>query len=148
MHTSQRLTITCRRSGLLSLVGLTCLISAGCGGSSDGPALYHVTGTVTFAGEPVKSGRIQFRADEGAGTAYSAEITDGEYELEAVPGKMKVEIIASREVPGKMGEAASPDEKPVPVMEMFIPEKYNTKSTLVAEVTEGKNTIPFSLDKQ
>jgi len=149
MRTSYYFTVVSRRSVLFPLLGLVGLISAGCGGGSgDAPALYNVEGTVTFAGEPVETGRIQFRADEGAGTAYSAEITNGKYKLETVPGKMKIEITASRAVPGKMGEAASPDEQPQPVMEMYIPAKYNTASTLTAEVTKGDNTIPFQLEKQ
>lgn len=59
---------------------------------------------------------------------------------------MTVEITASKEVPGKMSEAASPDEKPQPMHEMYIPAKYNQKTTLTAKVTaDGENKFPFDL---
>ncbi|MBD3675260.1 MAG: hypothetical protein HUJ26_17230 [Planctomycetaceae bacterium] len=126
---------------------LICLITVGCGGSGgDGPELFPVTGTVTFDGEPVSEGRILFRADGGAGKGYAGEIKEGTYTVETVAGDMTVEIVASREVPGKFGEAASPDEEPPPLMEMYIPEKYNTKTTLTATVSDGENTIPFELE--
>jgi hypothetical protein len=126
---------------------LICLSTLGCGGGApDGPELFPVTGTVTFDGEPISEGRILFRADGGTGKGYGGDIKDGTYTLETVSGSMKVEITASRIVPGKFGEAASPDEDPPPLSEMYIPEIYNTKSTLTAEVKEdGENTIPFDL---
>ncbi|MDB4637479.1 MAG: hypothetical protein P8M30_16530 [Planctomycetaceae bacterium] len=124
-----------------------CLASIGCGGSSDkGPELFPATGTVTFDGEPISEGRILFRADGGAGNAYTSVIKDGKYEIELVSGEMKVEIIASRIVPGEFGEAASPDEEAPPLSEMYIPEIFNTKSTLTADIkADGENTIPFDL---
>jgi hypothetical protein len=126
---------------------LVCLSTLGCGGGApDGPELFPVTGTVTFDGEPINEGSILFRADGGTGKGYAGEIKDGSYTLETVTGEMKVEITASRAVPGKFGEAASPDEEPPPLMEMYIPAQYNTKSTLTAEVkADGDNTIPFEL---
>lgn len=126
----------------------SCLMAIGCGGpGGDAPELFPVTGTVTFDGKPISEGSILFRADGGTGAGYAAEIKDGNYEIETVPGEMKVEITASRIVPGKFGEAASPDEEPPPLSEMYIPEKYNTKSTLTAEVkADGENTIPFKLE--
>ena len=128
------------------LACLICLVSLGCGSGEDGPELYPVTGTVTFDGEPVSEGRILFRADEGTGKGYGGVIKDGTYTLEAVDGEMTVEILASRAVPGKFGEAASPDEEPPPLMEMYVPEQYNTKTTLTATVKpDGENTIPFQL---
>ncbi|MCA9070876.1 MAG: hypothetical protein KDA84_18230, partial [Planctomycetaceae bacterium] len=70
-------------------------------------------------------------------------IVDGKYELETEAGAMKVEITASRPVPGKMEPGPSPDEPAVPVMEMYIPRKYNSQTTLTATVDpEGENTIP------
>lgn len=126
---------------------LIALTTLGCGGDAgDGPTMIPVTGTVSFDGEPISEGRILFRADAGAGKGYSAEIKEGEYELECEAGEMKVEILASRAVPGKFGEAASPDEEPPPLMEMYIPAKYNTKTTLTATVSaDGDNAIPFEL---
>jgi hypothetical protein len=49
-----------------------------------------------------------------------------------------------REVPGKMDESNPGD--PVPLMEMYIPAKYNTETTLTTEVTEsGAEPSDFAL---
>jgi hypothetical protein len=127
---------------------LASLLSAGCGGATEGPALYPVTGTVTLNGEPIEEGRIQFREQEGDRRAFSGQIVDGEYSLEAEPGSMDVQIYASRIVPGKF-DTSNPDDDPQPVGEMYIPEKYNSRTTLTAEVSaSGDNNIPFELTSE
>lgn len=128
---------------ILTGVALTTLF-VGCGGGETGPKTYHVTGKVTFDGEPVETGRIQFRS-AGAGKAFSGEIKNGEYSLDAEAGEMTVSIEASRIIPGKF-DTSNPDEDPQPVGEMYIPEKYNSRTELSASVKEGgDNTIPFDL---
>lgn len=121
-------------------------LAAGCSGGNEGPSLAAVAGTVQYDGAPIEEGRITFRADAGAGRAYSTDIKNGAFSLEVEPGKAKVEVIASRVIPGKFGEAASPDKEPPPLSEMYIPAKYNTETTLEAEVTTGENNIPFNLE--
>ena len=125
------------------------LVFTGCGGDTGGPVLHTVSGTVSFDGEPVQDGRILFRSKDADGKAYSAPITNGEYEVQAVAGSMTVEITASRIVPGKFGEAASPDEPAPPLSEMYIPEQFNSKTTLTAEIDAGgDNTVPFDLSSK
>lgn len=121
------------------------VVLVGCGGGPEGPELFPVSGTVTFDGSPVDDGRILFRRAEGDQKAYSAEIKAGKYSLECEAGKVKVEITASRLIPGKF-DTSNPDDEPQPVGEMYIPAKYNSESTLEAEVkSAGENTIPFDL---
>ncbi len=123
---------------------LASLTLAGCGGGETGPKMHTVNGTVTFDGNPVEKGRIQFRSIDG-GKAYSSEIVEGKYSLQAEAGEVKVEIVASRNIPGKF-DNSNPDEEPQPVGEMYIPAKYNTKSELTATIKEdGENSIPFDL---
>jgi len=131
----------------LSLLLLVFGVSVGCsGGKDDGPATYPVSGTVTFDGTPVESGRIQFRSSDDKGKAYSTEIKAGSFKFKTEAGEMKVEITASREVPGKFGETASPDEEPQPLYEMYIPEIYNQESTLKETVkADGENEFTFEL---
>lgn len=121
---------------------LASICVAGCSSGGDGLALYPVTGTVTFDNEPVAEGRVLFRKKEGDRKAFSAEIKEGKYEVEAEPGKMTVEVIASRVVPGKFDTS---NGTPEPVGEMYIPERYNSKTTLEAEVKPDDNEIPFAL---
>jgi hypothetical protein len=134
----------------LAATALCSFSAAGCGGGGEpGPALYTVKGTVTFDNDPIEKGRIQFRQAEGTGRAYSAEITNGNYELQTEAGKMSVEVTASRIVPGKFSEPASPDEEPEPLGEMYIPAKYNTETTLEVEVKpSGDNEIPIPLTSE
>ena len=114
----------------------------GCGGP-DGPVQVPVTGEVTLDGKPLEEGRILMRKVEGDGEAFSGEIRGGAYSLQAEPGKMSVEITASRIIPGKFDKA---NGTPEPVGEMYIPKKYNANTTLSAEVTpDGENQIPFVL---
>lgn len=125
-------------------MGATALTSlTGCSSSSSGPKTYPVSGKVTFAGEPVERGTILFRALAGDGRGYSGEIAAGAYEVPVEAGEMRVEITASRAVPGKFTEA-NPGERE-PVYEMFVPKKYNADSTLRATVAPGARSFAFDL---
>ena len=131
-----------RAHGFTTLFALlTAATILGCGPA--GLNTRPVSGKVTFDGQPIAEGRIQFRAVEGDQRAFSGEIKNGQYTLQALAGKMKVEIIASRPVPGKFDES-NPGEK-VPVGEMYIPARYNSQTELTAEVTTGKNQFDFAL---
>ncbi|MEZ6129841.1 MAG: hypothetical protein R3C59_14255 [Planctomycetaceae bacterium] len=130
------------RALLFCCVGIVAVATTGCGES--GPATYPVTGTVTFDGAPVEEGRITFRPVSGA-KAFAAEIKNGEYSFEGEPGKMAVEVTASRIIPGKFDDS-NPDDEPQPVGEMYIPEQYNAKTTLEAEIqASGENKFNFDL---
>ena len=120
-----------------SLLFVLLLVSFGC---DSGPRLYEITGKVTFDGTPVAKGDITLRPEKTSTAPQGATIKDGSFQMKANEGKYKVEIISTRVVPGKkgpMGEDA---------IEEFIPEKYNTKTTLGAEVkSSGKNELIFEL---
>ena len=127
-----------------ALIVCISLIAVGCGGDK-GVRQYAISGIVKFEGVPIKEGRITFRkADGSAGQSFSAPITDGDYDLKAEPGAMIVEITASRLIPGKFDKS---NGTPEPVGEMYIPKKYNSATTLKAEVEAKSNTIPFVLTK-
>jgi hypothetical protein len=114
------------------------LTAAGCGGTGQ----QTVTGKVTFDGKPLEEGRITFRQVDGEKRAYSAPITNGSYTIQCDPGKMAVEIIASRLIPGKFDTSNGTKE---PVGEMYIPAMYNSATTLTADVSSSNRNIPFEL---
>ena len=122
--------------------GFACLVLLlGCGPS--GPETYIATGSVTFDGEPVTEGEIIFRAADGATGSWETRIIDGSYTLETSPGTKRVEITARRQVEGTPAAASG---EPAMSFESYIPEKYNDKSELTAEVTpSGPNTFDFTL---
>jgi hypothetical protein len=111
---------------------------AGCGG---GEKTYKVSGTVTFDGKPVESGTISFESAAGGAGVASSGITGGKYELQSKAGKKKVQITASRPLPGK-------EKEPTPPMESYIPVKYNTMTELTKEVSaSAENRFDFDLKK-
>lgn len=115
---------------------------AGCGGGSKGPVTYSVSGTVTFDGEPVKKGDIKFVPEEPGAAPDAGSIVDGKYSLSAKGGKKKVQITASRDVPGKTTKGAMGED--IAVKEEFIPARYNSQTELTADVT-GAKTFDFKL---
>ena len=135
----------CMRSQVCNVVvaALLCVGVSGCSSSSDG--LEPVEGTVTFDGEPIKEGRIQFRGTTDS-RAFSAPIVDGKYSTELPEGASSVEITASRPVPGKFDES-NPGER-VPVGEMYIPAKYNSQTELTADIASGPNAVDFALTSE
>jgi hypothetical protein len=82
--------VVCRPA--IGLVLLASLVVGGCQQSST------VEGTVTYNGEPVKSGSIAFQPAGGGGSGFGAEIVDGKYVVKnAQPGKHTVLIRGVRE---------------------------------------------------
>jgi hypothetical protein len=119
---------------------------AGCGGVDDAPQTVTVNGTVTFDGKPLPTGEIIFRPTEGNGRVDAAAIKDGKYSLECTLGGRVVTITALREVPGVVAQELETGEAGGEV-EQYIPEAYNDRTTLTADVSEsGDNTFDFPLE--
>ena len=84
------------RVGFFSAVGLLCLSAIGCGD----PNLGSVSGSVTYEGQPIEKGSINFLPVDGKGASAGGEIVAGKYEVaEVPPGQKIVEVIAVRDVP-------------------------------------------------
>ena len=129
---------------LLLILGLP-LLSAGCNG--DPHQRQAVSGTVTFKGQPLKTGSIEFSPSDGQATGVSVTITNGEYKLEKnqglSPGNYKVKINApdkdNLDVRGPQEDRGSPPKEK-------IPPRYNERTTLGAVVKKGEpNVFPFDL---
>jgi hypothetical protein len=119
-----------RRIGMIT--ALLVFGMSGCAKDS-GPTYYPVSGQVTFEGEPITEGSIIFTpADEPDLPAVGGVITDGQYTLKAYAGTFKVQIFANREDPSKT--IATPGGEDIPGSEQYIPEQYNTKTELTADV--------------
>lgn len=124
---------------VLCVAAASMLLLVGCG--SSGPETYTVSGTVTFDGAPVAEGDISFWDPDRQVGACGGKIVDGSYSFESSPGKKNVDITAYRAIPGKMDTTSNPGEE-TPMMEMYIPEMYNTPAsvrptTLSAEVVDA-----------
>ena len=120
-------------------LGLTLLIVTGCGGSWDSriPKRYIVTGKVTLDGKPLEKASIIFSsaADAQLGISASGEVVNGQYKIIATPGTKAVKISNISEVKKN-------------VFKNLIPPKYNSKTSLEAEISEENNEFDFELKSQ
>jgi hypothetical protein len=135
-------------SDLASLVGrlrsaapLLCIAAlAGCG--PGGPKTVPISGSVSFAGQPVAEGEIAFRSADGATASWAGPIVAGRFAIRSTVGPKRVEIIAVRPRSGAKAKASG---EGVP-NEMYIPARYNLESELEADVTAaGPNEFDFQL---
>ena len=123
---------------LAALTGLL-LPAGGCGPSTE--PTYPVSGKVFFDAQPLPEGDILFVPVSGSYGPEPGKIQQGRFEFRARAGRKRVEIRASRIIPGgakgAMGE---------PVAEDYLPECYNNETTLTREVTaDGENQFEFKL---
>lgn len=116
------------------------LMLLGCG-SSDGKV--NVSGEVKFAGKSVKQGAITFTPIDGKTSTEGGVITDGNYKARVPQGKSRVAIVGSR-VTGKKKLYDSPNSPEQDITEQYLPDKYNTKTELEADLQTNK-TLDFDL---
>ena len=128
-----------RAASAAALVGAAVLLVAGCG-SADQPI--DVSGKVTFKGEPVTEGSVQFIDDR---TGRGAEVDlgpDGTYKASLFAGEYKVVVTPPYIVDESQG-LPNPYYKKV----KNIPAKYHSTETsgLTAQVASDKATHDFNL---
>jgi len=119
-----------------------------CGGGDSGPTIAPVQGKVTLDGKPVPDALVVFKPEQGRPASAMTD-TNGDYSLVysqsskgAALGKYRVEITTGREASFAEGVETSPAVKET------IPEKYNSKTELTAEITAGKNVANFELQSK
>jgi hypothetical protein len=132
------------RQSVLSVLA-TCLIFviAGCEKKSS-PSVY---GKVTLDGQSVTEGSIAFYPQDTRGPKAAAAIENGAYSLspndKLIPGKYRVEI-SWRKPTGKKMPSADPGIT-IDETHEAIPTKYNTDSTLIADIQSGDAQKDFAL---
>ena len=103
---------------------------------------------VTYQGAPVATGKIEFLSPDGISTVANAEIRNGQYKIPAVaalgPGQYRVSIVSML----LRSDFDEPGERPAEMPEVVdIPEKYNTRTELKADVGEApQQTLNFNLE--
>ncbi|WP_166827168.1 hypothetical protein [Thalassoroseus pseudoceratinae] len=122
---------------------LCALVMMGCGGGTEGPETFTVSGTASYNGEPLSSGDIVFRPASGEGQSWAGKIENGKFSFDSTAGDKRVEITAYQEAPAPTqyadsGEGASQVQ--------YIPAEFNSNSTLTETVSDsGDNTFTFDL---
>jgi hypothetical protein len=144
--------------GFLGLIAGTGFVSFGCAGATDDLPRQAVSGTVTFDGQPLAAGRIQFEPDSAeAKTTAGGEITDGRFAIPRgegpTPGDYRIMITSSvARTPGADKSPGAEAAKGVGKIQApaiaLIPKHYNSQTTLKEKVEAGKsNTFEFTLKK-
>lgn len=137
-----------QRFALTGFCLFSLLVFAGCGGQAvDGR--YPISGTVTFKGQPLEKGTIEFSTSDRS-QLTGATIEKGKYSVPAEqglkPGKYTVKISSTDD-----GAAGGPPPPPGPentnqVAKELIPEDYNLNSKITADVTDGgANKFDFDI---
>ena len=146
---NKQLSSVCSRYRLVPglLVAVAALLLPGC---EKGANRVSLEGAVSVNGKPIENGAINLvPIIPTAGPSAGAEIVAGRYSITApkgpVPGKYRVEIVATRKTGKQVPDMLLPG-KTVEGIEQYIPDKYNVKSRIEAELREGENRgVDFDL---
>ena len=137
-------------NAMKSLAAALVVAMLGCDGRRE-PAyaalgLVEVTGTVKLDGEPLGGVMVEFENPEDKTLSFAKTNAAGGYKLMfnseksgCMPGKKVVRVKPYRE----------PDADPVDLpIDSKIPDKYNRKSELTAEVDASHRTFDFDLQSK
>ena len=127
----------------LATIGLVALASLmGCGGNSN---LGSVSGKVTLEGQPVPDALVKFTPVKGGSPSNARTNSSGEYTLTYTDTEDGAEI-GEHTVSISTYRAANPEaDPPTTLVPEKVPAKYNSQTTLKADVKSGSNTIDFPL---
>jgi hypothetical protein len=126
----------------VSIVAFTAVVLAiGCESKLTAPPTAEVSGTVTLDGKPLADGDVMFANPAGGFPPDVLAVKNGAFKGMAKTGKAKVEIRAYRPATKKPTTAES-----VAGPENYLPARFNTASTLTAEITAtGLNPATFEV---
>ncbi|MSR31746.1 MAG: hypothetical protein EXR99_09600 [Gemmataceae bacterium] len=122
---------------------------SGCGGPTP-EKMYKISGSVSLDGKPLASGEITFEDSVGKAPA-TCTINNGQFEGTSSGGKKKVLVSSFKEEEMKLpkGVKTGPGQEAGAKSKVnFLPEKYNTATTLSAEVKQDGDKFEFKLDSK
>jgi hypothetical protein len=129
----------------LAGLGIAAFLS-GCG-TAAGPSKGHVTGTVTLDGQALEKGTILFSSADHTAPNAAATIQHGVYSAEVYAGKMEVQISALQVV-GQRKLYDTADSPSRDITEERLPARYNSQSTLTADIKSGEQKLDFPLQSK
>lgn len=121
---------------IFAFVLLGCL---GCGGQGS-----TVSGTVTYNGQPVEKGHINFIPADGKGTPVGGDIKNGQYSVKGVaPGKNRVEVSSyTTAATDSMGDATKDKKAKLPADAIAPNDEGNGKTH---EIGSGSTELDLKL---
>jgi hypothetical protein len=135
-----------RSAGVYTLF-LSSICLLGCGSPREaGDAT--VQGKITFDGEPLARGLIQFRPDGAGGSIASIEIKDGEYHGRAFTGLRRVVLTAPKVIEKRKKYEDEENSPEVEVTVELLPLRYNRMSIVNVDIKPGTNEFDFALTSQ
>ena len=131
-------------------LAMAAVMTTGCGGgSTDGLPRQAVSGEVKLDGQPLADGMITFIPAGIEGPPVGAPIEAGAFSVPTrdgpIPGSHRVEVYR-RKPTGRTTQ--DPSDPTMPIEEQYetIPDRYNVKSELKADVVAGgDNSFMFDL---
>jgi hypothetical protein len=129
------------------LVTLGVVLTLTACGSKNAPV--RVWGDVTFDGEKVETGTIEFNPIDGTkGPQTGRTIEAGRYDVPAGVGPLAggtylVRITATAKTGKTTPNPAAPAGPPVELLKMYIPAEYNAKSTLKVTISPQASANKF-----
>jgi hypothetical protein len=135
---------------LMCVAALATILISGCRGSE----LRRVWGKVTFDGESIQEGTIEFSPVDGThGPSAGGAIRDGTYEVPKEHGLLangtyKVAIIAMKKTGRAAPEFADQNGAALPEYANYIPSQFNSATKLKVSIAEDEsNEFIFHLSK-
>jgi len=113
----------------------------GCGQKNN---LHPVSGAVSVDGAPLEDGSISFAPLDGQGPTAGTTIRGGQYRVETPLGKKRVTIEAYRDAATKRNDSY-PGMADRPTKVQFLPARYNSESTLDADISASDEPVNFDL---
>lgn len=132
---------------VVAIAAVLILTMGGCG-AGDSLSLASVEGLVTLDGEPLGDARVIFSPEDGRRPSSAVTESDGSYKLTyledqpgALPGRHKVIISTFVEA-----DPDSSDPRVKTGVREILPTKYNTQTTLEAQLEPGqREEVNFEL---
>ena len=119
-------------------------LTAGCEPAKS--KLNAVAGTVTWKGQPIKGGTINFRSEDGKSVA-TGTIVDGKYTIPATSGLPAGKYTVAISYPDPKIPPPNPNEPPGPTTfaREMLPPKYAQGTDLKADIQNLSNDVNFDL---
>ncbi len=130
----------CRNAALLLFYATGFFPLVGCG---EEQGRSSISGTVTYEGQPLETGFVNFLPQNGDGPTAAGEVTKGQFSVTGIfPGKKRVQIQAADQSRTYSSPAPTPNTKDSAI---FPPNAIGNNQTI--EIIPGSQTLDFKLKK-